>query len=193
MISPIKIALMASGTGTNVIKLIEHAQNKKNIKIIGIIVDQPTSKLLNEKISVPVILIEKNVGDKKSIHEEKILIQLKEWNIDWILLAGFMRLLSKKFLNLYKNKVVNIHPSLLPLYPGAHAYEKAFADNVIESGVTIHFVDEGMDTGKIWQQEAFKRFSQDTFEDFVKRGKEIEWSLYPKFLDWLEQIYMESE
>lgn len=187
------IALMVSGTGTNALKLIEHAKLLKNISVVGIIVDQPSSKLLNEKLVVPIILIEKNLGEKKSDHEKKILEQLKKWNTDWIMLAGFMRLLSKKFLSQYHNRVVNIHPSLLPLYPGAHAYERAFQDQVSESGVTVHFVDEGMDTGAIWRQESFKRFPQDSLQDFIARGKNLEWKLYPSFLDWLSQNIMEKK
>ena len=187
------IALLASGTGTNAEKLIEHASTLKNISIVGIVVDQASSKLLNTKRSVPVVLIEKIEGQKKSDHEENILRQLKVWNTDWVLLAGYMRLLSKKFLAQYKNKVVNIHPSLLPLYPGAHAYERAFEDNVTESGVTVHFVDEGIDTGKVWRQETFKKFPHDSLEDFIARGKNVEWSLYPSFLDWLSKNNSESK
>lgn len=186
------IALMASGTGTNALRLIEHARELKGITVVGIIVDQESSQLLRAKLSVPVVLIEKKEGQKKSDHEKNILQQLKTWNTDWILLAGFMRMLSKKFLVQYKDKVVNIHPSLLPLYPGAHAYERAFADRVSESGVTVHFVDEGMDTGAIWRQQSFKRFPEDSLQDFIARGKNVEWSLYPTFLDWLSKNNSES-
>lgn len=187
------IALMASGQGTNALKLIEHARSLKNITMVGIIVDQASSQLLNEKLLVPVILIEKKAGQKKADHEKQILQQLQEWKTDWILLAGYMRILGKNFLNHYKNKVINIHPSLLPLYPGAHAYERAFDAKDSESGVTVHFVDEGMDTGAIWRQQTFRRFPDDSLDDFIARGKLIEWSLYPSFLDWLSQNSLESK
>ena len=117
----INITILASGTGTNALKLLEYSKRLKNIKIIGMIVDQADSKLLVEQLTVPVILIERKKGEKKSEHENKILNHLKEWNTQWILLAGFMRILSNDFISHYPNKIVNIHPSLLPAFPGLHA------------------------------------------------------------------------
>jgi len=185
------IALMASGTGTNAINLIDQSAKFKNIKIIGIIVDQAQSKLLEQKLNIPVLLIERSSSMTRRDHERLIEVQLKNWNIDWILLAGFMRILSKKFISHYPNRIMNIHPSLLPLFPGANAYEDAFNANVTESGITIHFVDEGVDTGEIWRQQSFKRFPDDTLDNFIYRGKEVEWSLYAEFLAWLDRNTME--
>ena len=187
----INITILASGTGTNALKLLEYSKRLKNIKIIGMIVDQADSKLLVEQLTVPVILIERKKGEKKSEHENKILNHLKEWNTQWILLAGFMRILSNDFISHYPNKIVNIHPSLLPAFPGLHAYEEAFKANVLESGITIHFVDAGIDTGAIWRQEKFTRLPDDSLETFIQRGKEVEWKLYPQFLKWLSTQVVE--
>lgn len=188
------IVLMASGNGSNVVNLVNYSKHLMNVTIVGIIVDRKSSALLNIKFNIPVYFIEKKKSMNSIEHESLILEKVKELNASFILLCGYMRILSPYFLNhfyddeLKQNRVFNIHPSLLPKYVGAHAYHDAYISGDSESGVTVHFVDEGMDTGTIFKQIAFPRLETDSFDDFVNKGKAIEWEIYPYVLDWLEQL-----
>jgi len=189
----LRIALLASGKGTNVINLLKEVSKFNNLEVVMVLVDQKDSPLLNLKLSVPVIFCEKKESMKKSDFEAEMLKVLKQYQVDWIFLAGFMRILTEKFLKefydekLSKFKVLNIHPSLLPKYPGAHGFVDAYKAKEKISGITIHFVDAGVDTGEILLQMKFDLHLNDSFEEFVKKGKEIEMSLYPMAFHWLEQ------
>ncbi|MBZ0189469.1 MAG: phosphoribosylglycinamide formyltransferase, partial [Candidatus Obscuribacterales bacterium] len=125
---------------------------------------------------------------KRRDHEQKILDQLEQYQIDLVVLAGYMRVLSKHFLKAFEDpdgffKVVNIHPSLLPSFPGINAYRDAFEYGVKVSGVTVHLVDEKVDHGPILAQEPFPRFPDDNLEVFSARGLSVEHALYPAVLD----------
>ena len=187
------IALMASGTGTNALNLIEAAKLYKNVRVACLIVDtveSPLPDIVREKYPMlPVHRILPMGGlkgqERKREHEKRMLETLITHEVNYICLAGYMRILGPLFLDSFKNRIVNIHPSLLPLYPGMDSYRRAFEDNVAESGVTIHIVDEGVDTGPVLYQEKFPRFETDTLGDFIQRGKELEWKLYPLVLKQL--------
>ena len=182
----IKMAVMASGTGTNFEVLVNEAKNLSNAEISLLICDQKNALCIEKaaKFNIPCYVIER--GKSKKDFEDEILNVLLSNKIEWVFLAGFMRLLSPGFLkNFYDrdlriNRILNIHPSLLPSFKGLNAYEKAYEYKVKVSGVTVHFVDEGMDTGKILFQKSFKREAYDSFEDFLAKGKKCEWELYKK-------------
>ncbi|MBL7665941.1 MAG: phosphoribosylglycinamide formyltransferase [Bacteriovoracaceae bacterium] len=181
-----RIAIMASGNGSNAESLITKAQElETKLNVVLVITDQPKAYVIErcKKHYIPCLIIEKK--SDKSEHEKNILSVLKDFKIDWILLAGYMRILSPTFLKQYPKRVINIHPSLLPAFPGKSGYEDAFAANVTKSGVTIHYVDEGIDTGEIIMQESFNRMKDDTFSDFKNRGMNLEYKLYQQTLEWI--------
>lgn len=183
------IALFASGTGSNALNLIESSRERSDILISCLIVDTETSplpKVVSEKFPfVPVFKVIPEAGEKKSDYETRILKILNDRGVEWILLAGYMRIIGKTLLSHFENKILNIHPSLLPAYPGVDSFKRAFIDNVDYSGVTIHFVDSGIDTGPVLLQERFPRLENDTFDTFLQRGKEVEWKLYRRALEQL--------
>lgn len=189
------IALMASGTGTNALNLIEAAKTYKNVRVACLIVDtvdSPLPDIVRQKYPMlPVHRVLPMGGLKgqarKSEHEKRVLETLTTHEVNYICLAGYMRILGPLLLDTFRNRIVNIHPSLLPLYPGVESYKRAFEDKVSESGVTVHIVDEGVDTGPIIFQEKFPRLETDTLADFIQRGKEIEWKLYPQVLKKLNE------
>jgi phosphoribosylamine--glycine ligase len=198
--SRIQVALFASGTGTNVIQLIKSARNLNRISIACVIIDQPSSPLIHhlktEFKDIPVHVIPINsklpAHQRKDDHETQILQALIQHQVDWCFLAGYMRIFSKNFLNHFSrpnapDRVVNLHPSRLPLHPGKSAYEDAFQSPETDSAVTVHFVDAGIDTGPIIEQRPFPKLPTDTFESFRRRGREIEWKLYPEILARLNQ------
>jgi phosphoribosylglycinamide formyltransferase-1 len=188
------IALFASGSGTNALNLMEHARHYSNVKIVCLIIDteaSPLPQIVSAKyphISVFNILPDEKLEkkDRRHEHEGRVIEVLSKHQVRWGMLAGYMRIIGPRLLNYFgMQRLVNIHPSLLPAYPGLHAFERAFADNVSESGITVHLVDAGMDTGPILLQSSFPRRKEDTLSDFILRGKEIEWEIYPKILKQL--------
>jgi phosphoribosylglycinamide formyltransferase 1 len=135
-------------------------------------------------------------GLSREDHESAVLAELKKYRIDYVVLAGYMRVLTPRFLQAYRGdkaggyfRVINIHPSLLPAFPGAKAYDDAFHYGVKVSGITVHLVDEAVDHGPILAQQAFLRLDDDTIEDFKKRGLSVEHDLLPKVL---QQISVEG-
>lgn len=189
----IKIAIFASGAGSNALNLLENARKFPHLSITHLIVDtqeSPLPQLVQEKfpqVQCHRLLPNQSLKgqERKKEHETRITALLKDAEVEWILLAGYMRILGEVLLTRYKNRIVNIHPSLLPLYPGVDSYRRAFEDGVSESGVTIHLVDEGVDTGPVIFQEKFTRDAGDTLSDFIQKGKELEWRLYPRILEMI--------
>lgn len=167
-----------------------YAQEHEDIEVVGLISDQKEAKALAraESFAVPTAVCP---VDKKTKEEQELemLEVLRHWQAEWICLCGYMRLLSPSFLEHFPlggtelTRVLNIHPSLLPAFPGLDAYEKAFRYGVKVAGATVHFVDRGMDTGPVILQRTFNRQDGDTLEDFKNRGLALEYKLYREALD----------
>jgi len=126
-------------------------------------------------------------GKTREKHEELISQEILAHGADYVALAGYMRVLTGHFLSRFANpdgnfRVINIHPSLLPAFPGASGYEDAFNYGVRVSGITVHLVDEKVDHGPILAQETFPRLDDDTLETFKARGLALEHKLYSKVL-----------
>jgi phosphoribosylglycinamide formyltransferase-1 len=195
--SKLKVAIFASGNGSNAESLMEFAgQHSDQVEVVCIITDKPEAGVLLRakkwNISSFCIPFDResfpHLNAAKEDHENKILSILEDVDADWICLAGYMRILTSKVLakfyepSLEVSKVINIHPSLLPSFPGKNAYEQAFYSGVKMSGVTVHFVDSGIDTGPPILQDCFPRLENDSLEDFIKRGLSLEHQLYRKAL-----------
>nr|BFD68148.1 phosphoribosylglycinamide formyltransferase [Bdellovibrio sp. HAGR004] len=186
---PPRIAILASGTGSNAQALIRKAQDlgTDKLEIIFVLSDQEEAPVLEKArdLGVPAFLRMK-FADRRT-HEESILMLLKEHRIDWVLLAGYMRLLSPYFIKTLQSwhqgasQVVNIHPSLLPAYPGLDSIARAYADQVSESGVTLHLVDDGMDTGPILRQQRILR-GPETLPEWTAQFHRVEHQIYGAFL-----------
>lgn len=184
--TPLCAAIFASGAGSNAENIARFcAKYPDEIEISALVCDQPNAGVIEriKKYNIPCHVISKNNGDKKH-HEESVIHALKPHSIEWVFLAGYMRILSGNFLRHYP-RVVNIHPSLLPAFQGKDAPRRAFEAGVPFSGATLHYVDEGIDTGTIIAQEKFPRLKHDTLDDFIARGKEVEYRLYRDFLQAL--------
>lgn len=191
---------MASGNGTNAQSLLQFAQNNTDkLDFKCVVSDNFDAYVLERarklKVSGHVIPFRRsanqNLNEAKRYHETEILDVLEALDVEWVFLAGYMRILSKYFLSkLYDgslgvSKVVNVHPALLPSFAGRNAYRQVFESGVKVSGVTIHFVDDGIDTGPIIAQRAFDRLQDDSYEQFVARGKEVEHQLYTEVLSYI--------
>lgn len=191
----IKIAIMSSGNGSNAENIIKFCMENPHLYEMPIVIcDNQRAKVLDrcQKYPVEVVVIppvkKMTIGETKAHHESQILDILIKHEISLICLAGYMRLLSSKFIahfydrKIRTSRIINIHPSILPSFKGANAYLDAFNYGVKMSGVTMHFVDSGMDSGPILLQDSFKRFDDDTVDEFIQRGLEVEHRLYRNFL-----------
>jgi len=147
--------------------------NAKSLKgkISVIIGTEKTLEPLAKKAKIPFVAIEDKIQDKA---EEKIIKVCKQYNIDLISLARYMRILSPNFVWRYPNRVINIHPSLLPAFPGASAYAQAFERGTKIVGVTSHYVTENLDQGPIIFQDSFKVDPNDTLEKMKAKGQKLE-------------------
>lgn len=191
---PLRIGILASGNGTNLQAIIDAIEAKRLDASIEIVLsDQPNAYALKraEKHHLPFQLIErKNYSNKKSF-EEEIIHTLRNKKVEWVVLAGFMRLLSPFFIQEYSEHILNIHPSLLPAFPGKEAIKQAYEYPVKITGCTIHLVDEGCDTGPIIAQEIIAIENNDTLESLTKKVHEREHQLYLKVLQWISDNRVE--
>ena len=174
----IKTAVFISGTGSNIKSLIKFSKHKKSPIIIEMIIsNNAKSKGLQY---AKVYKIKKKVFDfKNNSSEKKVIDELKKNNINLVCLAGFMKILSKNFINNFRGKILNIHPSLLPKYKGLNTHEKAIKNKDKFSGCTVHFVNSRLDSGKIINQKKVKINKFDTPKKLAKKILIQEHKLYP--------------
>ena len=183
-----EVAVLASGRGTNFQSIID-ASNKgelpnANIKLLIVNKKEAYAIERAKKNSIPYCIIESK-NKKRTDFDLEMLEILKNNKIEIIVLAGFMRILSKPFVNKYKNKIINIHPSLLPLFPGAHAHRDTINAGASKSGCTVHFVDDGVDTGPIIMQETIAINKNETEKSLAEKILPLEHQIFPKALDLL--------
>tara|TARA_B100001175_G_scaffold115243_1_gene97779 strand:- start:422 stop:1009 length:588 start_codon:yes stop_codon:yes gene_type:complete len=174
------VSVFISGRGTNLKSLIDFSKKKNSpIKIVLIICNNKIAKGINyaKKNKIKFLIV--NYKNKNKA-ENKILVNLKKSKINLICLAGFMKILSKKIINSYKNKILNIHPSLLPKYKGLNTHKRVIKNNEKFTGCTVHLVNPKLDAGKIILQKKIKVYKKDNEYSLSKRVLKIENSIYPK-------------
>ena len=179
----LKFAVFASGQGSNLQAIVEAVQKGEVKAELGLVFsnkpDAPALKRAAAPGIKPLFLIPKSYASRQSF-ERDLLIHLKEEGIDFIVLAGYMLLLTPFFIKAYSKKILNVHPSLLPSFRGVEGMKDAFTYGVKVTGVTVHFVDEKMDHGPIILQEAVKIAENDTLETLTEKIHHTEHKLYPK-------------
>ncbi len=181
-----KVAVFASGTGSNFIAIHQYllAQNgagNSPHQLACLVSDKPGSGAVAYAIAqgIPVVIMEYSKGIPKEVGEQSLVNQLKALKIDLLALAGFMRLLGPTVIDAWPERIINIHPTLLPKFPGAHGIADSFASADKTLGITIHYVDYGMDTGQIIAQKSFTRSGSETIEEIEKHLHQLEHSTYP--------------
>ena len=181
----IRLAILASGTGSNADSLMVYFKNHPKIEVTCLISNKKEAAVLKkaQTHNVPHFCVRHYSNKSVYEFEEKMLMVLNEYKPDFIVLAGFMKILSGHFLNAYSNKVINIHPSLLPLFPGKDGYGDAFKAKVVESGFTVHLVDEGVDSGPIISQVKCPLYPEDSLESFKARGLKNENEFFPTIVE----------
>jgi len=180
----INVAIFASGNGSNFQAIVDSYKRGflRNIKIALLVCDRPQAYVIKraQKANINCFLVERKQFQTRNKFENFIIQKLKKEKIDLICLAGYMRVLSPKFVLKYKNKILNIHPALLPAFKGENGIKDAFNYAVKITGVTVHFVDNGVDTGPIILQEAVGIKERDTLKSLEEKIHKIEHIIYPK-------------
>ena len=167
-----KIGVVVSGRGSNLQSIIDHiAEGKLNVEIAVVVSDHKEAFALERaaKAGIPTAVVERKGCKDKAEFEDKIDAALRDKGAEVVILAGFMRILTGHFISRWENKIINIHPALLPSFKGVDAQGQAVDYGVKIAGCTVHFVDEGTDTGPIILQKAVPVFDDDTEETLAAR------------------------
>lgn len=180
-----RAAIFASGTGSNFEAIM--TQDDLNCHIVCLVCDQPEAGVIEKAkaYGIQAIVLSPTTCPTKVAYEQAILTQLETENVEWIFLAGYMRMIGETLLKSYTGKLINIHPSLLPDFPGIDAIGQALSARVQKTGVTVHYVDSGIDTGPIIAQKEVTILPTDTKETLQQRIQTAEHKLYPDVIKQL--------
>ncbi|MDD5712606.1 MAG: phosphoribosylglycinamide formyltransferase [Smithellaceae bacterium] len=187
MVRKVKIAVLVSGSGSNLQAIIDNIESGHLSAQIEIVISNTTEAYAlrrAEKHGIPSIVIVSHDFSSREEFDQRLIAILNSHGIDLVVLAGFMRVLSPAVLNAFPLKVMNIHPALLPSFPGIHAQGQASDYAVKFSGCTVHFVDEGVDTGPIIIQAVVPVMPEDTEESLGARILAEEHKIYSQAIQW---------
>lgn len=190
-----KIAIFASGNGSNfqaITEAIVSGQVKADLRLL--FCDKKEAFVIQraQQMQVPVYSFAPTDFETKTIYETALVQLLTEQQIDLIVLAGYMRIIGPTLLDVFAGRIINIHPSLLPDFPGLHGIQDAFEANVKETGVTIHYIDAGIDTGPIIAQAKVAITPEDTFKSLEEKIHQTEHQMYPEVLAQLIKTAQEE-
>ena len=181
-----KIVVFASGSGSNFEAIVKKLHGKV-CDVALLVCDKPNAYCLEraENLGIKTLQLALKDFPSKDCYELEIIKHLKEIDPALIVLAGYMKLIGETLLNEYEGKIINIHPALLPAFPGADGIGDALRYGVKIMGVTVHYVDAGVDTGEIIDQDSFKRVDGETDAQSKKKIHAIEHELYPQVIEKL--------
>lgn len=176
------IIVFASGNGSNFEALLKQFSQTRH-SIACLITNNPDARAITraQKHNIPFHVVSW-VNKTRGEAEARVNSILDTYTFDIIVLAGFMKILSPEFVNRYKHRIVNIHPSLLPKYPGTNSIEKSYKSNDKKLGITIHYVDSGVDTGPILKQYSFNRTGNETLSEIEQKIHTLEHTYYPEVI-----------
>ena len=178
-----KVAVFASGSGSNFASIVEHIKTGQlNIELACLVCNQPDAFVLRraEDFGVPTVLLNHRDFPSREAHDRAIVEAIQTFEVQWVVMAGGMRIVSPLLIEAFEGRVLNIHPSLLPSFKGLRAVEQAWRAGVKITGCTVHFVVPEMDAGPIVGQAAVPVFEDDTLETLQQRIHSQEHLLYPR-------------
>ena len=183
----LSVLVLISGSGSNLLALLKAAEHPLfPAKILAVGSDKPASGLAHADLyGVPTFVVEPAKFSDTQSWAKKLEENISHYNPDLIVLAGFMKILPSSFVHTFAPRIINIHPSLLPSFPGAHAVRDALASGAKETGTTIHIVDEGVDTGPILGQQSLSVLPSDDEESLHERIKVLERKLLVETIESL--------
>ena len=187
-----KLGVLCSGRGTDLQSIMDAiGRGEVQAEIVVVLADKPDAFALEraEKAGIRAVCINRREYDGREPFEQALIDELEKAGVTLVVLAGFMQILTPLFVRRFAGRIMNIHPALLPSFPGAHAHRDVLAYGVKVSGCTVHFVDEGTDSGPIILQAAVPVLDDDTEETLGARVLEQEHIIYPKAI----QLYCEGK
>ncbi|WP_438349223.1 phosphoribosylglycinamide formyltransferase [Paenibacillus sp. FA6] len=186
-----RIAVFASGEGSNFQTLVDagKAGSLGGAQVELLVCDKPEARVVKRArdAGIPVHLFTPKSYPSREAYEAEIVEQLEALNIELVVLAGYMRLLTSVMVDKYAGRLINIHPSLLPSFPGTNAIQQALDYGVKVTGATVHFVDGGMDTGSIIAQQSVEIMPEASVDSLAKEIHSIEQELYPRVVSWFAE------
>jgi phosphoribosylglycinamide formyltransferase-1 len=185
---PMRIAVLVSGSGTNLQAIIDAAKRPgSRYRVEVVLSNRPMAKALEraEAAGIPEVTVDHKQFASRADFERAMLDKLEPYAPDAIVLAGFMRVLTDTFINAYDRRIVNVHPAILPAFPGTNASQQALDAGVRITGCTVHLVDAGVDTGPVLAQAAVPILEDDDLEHLQGRIQTQEHKLLPRVLDAL--------
>lgn len=191
MSSPYRIAVFASGQGSNFQALLDasRAGGLGGAEIVLLVSDKPQAPVVERAraAGVDTFVFQPKAYARREDYEAEIAAELEGRQVDLVVLAGYMRLLTAVLVDRYAGRMINIHPSLLPAFPGKDAIGQAWEYGVKVTGVTVHLVDGGMDTGAVVAQTAVPLLPDDSIESLEERIHQAEKELYPQVVTWFAE------
>jgi len=179
----LKVGVLVSGRGSNLQAIIDAIERGEVPAEISVVVSNVPGALALDraaKHNIRSIVVDSKAFENKDEYEAQIIKAMEDTGADLVCLAGYMRILSPEFIERFKGRIMNIHPALLPAFPGLHVQKKALEYGVKYSGATVHFVDEGTDTGPVILQAVVPVLDDDTEESLSARILEQEHKIYPQ-------------
>ncbi|MEG2171946.1 MAG: phosphoribosylglycinamide formyltransferase [Desulfovibrionaceae bacterium] len=187
---PIKIAILASGSGTNAQAMFDKiAEGRLQAQVVLVISNRPGAKVLERAraAGVPTLELDHKAYAGREAFDAALVSALQGAGAELVVLAGYMRLLTPHFLATFAGRVVNIHPALLPSFPGTHGMEDAQAWGVKVAGCTVHFVDEEVDHGEVIAQAVVPVLAGEALADLQQRIHALEHRIYPQVIQWFAE------
>ena len=184
MVEPLKIGVLLSGSGTNLQAIIDAAAEGLPVEIVHVVSSRPDAFGIERahRAGIPVTVLNRDVYADPEAADARIVAELREAGAEYVVMAGYMRKVTPVMLEAFPDRVLNLHPALLPSFKGAHAIQEAFDAGVKVTGVTVHFANEDYDKGPIVAQRAVEVREDDTLETLEARIHEVEHELYPQVL-----------
>jgi len=192
----IGIGVLVSGSGSNLQAIIDRIEEGKlDAEIRLVVSNNPEAFALERcrKHGIPAVVIDHRLFGSREEFDDRMIEAFRAAGVDLVVMAGFMRILTGRFFRAFPTRIMNIHPALLPAFPGTHVQRKALEYGVRFSGCTVHFADEGVDTGPIIIQAVVPVLEDDTEETLAVRILKEEHRIYPEALQWYAEGRMEIE
>lgn len=184
MTSKLKIGVLLSGSGTNLQAIIDEAAAGLPVEIVKVVSSRPDAYGIEraKAAGIPVLVLNRTVYADREAADQMIVDELKAVGAEYVVMAGYMRMVTPVMLDAFPDRVVNLHPALLPSFKGAHAIDDAFNAGVKVTGVTVHLANEEYDKGPIIAQEPVVVAEDDTLDSLEAKIHAVEHVLYPKVL-----------
>ncbi len=187
MAEKLKVGVLLSGSGTNFQAIIDEAAAGLPVEVVQVVSSRPDAYGIERArvAGIPVLVMNREAYADPDAADARIVETLQAAGAEYVVMAGYMRMVTPVMLKAFPNRVLNLHPALLPSFKGAHAISDAFAAGVKVTGVTVHFANEDYDKGPIVAQEPVRVLESDTEETLEARIHEVEHELYPRVLGWI--------